>query len=184
MCSDRNRSAARLPDALGRVRCGARARDLMRLPSVLRPDDPAEHLLAAFEGGRLRAVAVASPDGRLIGMVSGMDLLHALLPPWVREDPILARVLEEDAAWALRRRLEGKRVKSVVNVGGQPSVGPEDTLVQVAMVMVQSGDPAVPVVADGRILGVVTLDGLLRALLQDPRVLIPGRPAIRPLDLP
>lgn len=143
------------------------AKDLMRRAAVFHPDDPAEDLVLAFETAGLRAVAVASLDGRLIRMVTDLDLLHALLPPYVQEDPVLARVLEDNAAWALRRRLKGQRVRHVANVrpGSGQAVRPEDTLVEVTSAMVQVGDPAIPVVAGDVVVGVIAVDELLPALL-------------------
>lgn len=143
----------------------------MRPATVLRPDDSAEDLVRAFERAGLRAVAVTSPEGQLIGMVTDQYLLHALLPPYVREDSTLARVLEEDAAWTLRRRLQGQRVENVVNIRRrqQPAVDPGDTLVEVTSAMVEAGAAAVPVVAGDLLVGVVTMDDLLPALLGQQR---------------
>lgn len=88
-------------------------------------------------------------------------------PPYVLEDPLLARVLEEDAARQLRRRVEGKRVKNLVHAHRRwhPPVSPHDTLVEVGSAMVQAGDPAVLVVEDDLVVGVITVDDVLPALL-------------------
>jgi CBS domain-containing protein len=146
---------------------GVRASDVMRPVAVLKEDDPAEHLARAFERPTLRAVAVVSAEGVLLGLVSDEDFLHTLLPPYVVDDPLLARVLEEDAAWELCRRLEGKLVKNVVSLRGrrQVPVRPDDRLVEVISVMIRAGGPAVLVVQDELVLGVITVDDLLPALL-------------------
>ena len=142
-----------------------KARDLMSRAAVMHPDDPAEDLILAFDGLGPVAVAVANPDGHLLGLVTRLDLLRVLLPPYVREDPALARVLDdEDGTWALRRRLQGRRVRHVANVRG-PAVAPEDTLIKVTSTLVESERSAIPVVADGIVVGVIVADDVLPALL-------------------
>jgi CBS-domain-containing membrane protein len=144
-----------------------KASDVMRPAAVLHPDDRAEELVRAFARPSLRAVAVVSSEGDLIGLVTDEDLLYALFPPYVLDDHVLARVLEQDVASELRRRLEGKRVKNVVHIRRrqQVPVGPDDSLVEVISAMVRAADPAVLVVEDDVLAGVITVDDLLPALL-------------------
>jgi CBS-domain-containing membrane protein len=139
----------------------------MKPATVLHPDDPAEDLVRAFTRPSLRVVAMVSPEGRLLGLVTDEDLLYALFPPYVLDDPVLARLLERDAASELLRRLRGKRVKNVINVRRphQLPVGADDTLVEVTSAIVRAGDPAVPVVENDMLAGVISLDDLLPALL-------------------
>jgi CBS domain-containing protein len=147
-----------------------RARDLMQPVITLRADDSAAGLLRAFEDPEVRAAAVVSAEGRLLGLVSEEDVLSSCLPSYVLEDQALARVLEEDVGSRLRERLEGKRVREVVNTERRqnPPVAPEATLIEVATALARSGDPAVLVVEGGRVLGVITVDVLLPALLGPP----------------
>lgn len=139
----------------------------MRPVRVVRPDDPVSELIRAFEDPAIRAVAVVSGRGELIGVVTDEDLLYALLPSYVLDDDALARVLEEGVGTSLRQRLEGKRVEECVHTRRRqhPPVDSDATLVEVAATMVRSGAPGVLVVEDGEVLGVVTVDVLLPALL-------------------
>lgn len=143
-----------------------KARDVMRVATVLQPDDPAEDLLRLFKRPGLRAVPVVSPEGELIGLVTDEDLLRAILPPYVVEDPLLARVLAADATQELHLRLTGKRVKDVVSIRRprQPPVDLDDSLIEVTSTMVRAGDPAVAVVKDDVVVGLITVDDLLSAL--------------------
>jgi CBS domain-containing protein len=144
-----------------------KARDLMQPVRVVKPDDPATELIRAFEDPALRAVAVVSGEGELIGVISDEDLLYALLPSYVLDDEALAGVLEEGAVETLRHRLEGKRVKECVHTTRRQHapVEPDATLVEVAAAMVRSGDPGVLVIEKEKVLGVITVDILLPALL-------------------
>jgi CBS-domain-containing membrane protein len=138
--------------------------------TTLRPEDSAAELLRAFEDPVVRAAAVVSAEGRLLGLISEEDMLASCLPSYVLEDQALAKVLEEDVGSRLRERLEGKRVQQVVNTERRqtPPVSPEANLVEVATSLARSGDPAVLVAERGRVLGVITVDVLLPALLGPP----------------
>ncbi len=147
---------------------GLRASDVMRPVAVLQADDSAEDLVRAFARPTLRAVAVVSTEEKLVGLITDQDLLRALLPPYVRDDPVLARVMEEEAAWDLCRRLEGRFVKNVLNMEGvnqTPPVRPNDALIEAISIMARTGGPAVLVVEDDFVLGVITVDDVLPTLL-------------------
>lgn len=144
-----------------------KARDLMLPVREVRPEDPAAELVDAFRDPSVRAVAVVTDVGELVGAFSDEDMLGAVLPSYVVDDEALAGVLEEEAGTHLARRLEGKRVKDLLDAS-RPShsvVGPDDTLIEAAATMVRSGDPAILVVEEGRVLGVLPVDVLLPALL-------------------
>jgi CBS domain-containing protein len=115
-------------------------------------------------------LAVVSEQGDVLGMVTDEDVLSALLPSYVLADEALAGVLDETAGAELGERLERRRVADVVDLRrrGRPTVGPDDTLVEVAAAMTRSNDPGVLVVEGGRLLGAITVDRLLAALLQRP----------------
>ena len=139
----------------------------MRPATTVRADAPAAELVRAFEDPDLRAVAVLGGEGDVVGLVTDEDLLYALLPSYVVEDEALAGVLEERAGETLRQRIEGKLVRDVVHADRrrQAPVEPQSTLVEVALSLVRSGDPAVLVAEEGHVLGVITVDVLLPALL-------------------
>jgi CBS-domain-containing membrane protein len=145
-----------------------KARDLMGPVRTVRPEDPAGELVRAFQDPDVRAVAVVTELGELVGSMSDEDMLSAILPSYLLDDAALAGVVEEDAAAELYRRLEGKRVKDLVEATRRehPLVSPEDTLIEVAVAMCRSSDPAVLVVAERKVLGVIPVEVLLPALLR------------------
>jgi CBS domain-containing protein len=100
-------------------------------------------------------------------MVTDEDLLYALIPPYVVDDEELLGLLEGDADEELRRRLHGKRVKSVVNIRRRQvsTVTPDDSLVEVTRTMVRAGEPSLLVVDGDQVVGVITVDHVLPALL-------------------
>jgi CBS-domain-containing membrane protein len=145
-----------------------RARDLMGPVRMVRPEDPAGELVTAFQDPDVRAVAVVTELGELVGAMSDEDMLTAILPSYLLDDTSLAGVVAERAADTLHRRLEGKRVKDLVEATRRdhPLVSPDDTLIEVAVVMCRSSDPAVLVADEGKVLGVIPVEALLPALLR------------------
>lgn len=144
-----------------------KARDLMTPVPSVRPEEVADVLVAAFDDPSVRMVAVVSAVGEPVGIVTDGDLLDALLPSYVLETRGLARVLDEATASSLRDRLASRRVRDLVETGrdAHPSVGPDDTLVEIAAALVRSRDRAVAVVQEGRVLGAVNVEHLLHALI-------------------
>ena len=144
-----------------------KARDLCHaypeFPSSARADDLADVLRRQD----VRAVLVLSPAGELMGVVSDSSLLRRLLPSYVDEDESLAGVVGEDASTLMQSRLGGLIAADLV-LGEQeerPVVDADDTLIEVASVMVRSRSPAVGVVDRGRLLGGIGIEDLLRRLL-------------------
>lgn len=145
-----------------------KARDIMGSVPEFRIDEPVGSLLAAFEQPEVRAVVVLTEFGELVGVIGDLDLLGALLPSYLLDDESLAGVLEEAAARTLQERIEAKRCGDLLD-GSQRHhaiASPDDTLVEVATAMAKSRAPAVVVVEKERVLGAITIDRLLGALLK------------------
>ena len=134
-------------------------------PSVY-TDEPAAEAAQAMARINVRAVVVLNRDGSLAGVVSDSMLLRMLLPPYVEEAERLAGVLGEKAAEELWRRLEGKTAQDLIPSGQRPAtVDADDTLIEVAAVMVRTRAPVVAVREGDRLSGVVTIEDLLAQLM-------------------
>jgi CBS domain-containing protein len=144
-----------------------KARDLMVDVHTVRPADQADVLIGLLRDPTSRVVAVVGDGGEVLGIVTEEDLLSALLPSYVLADEALAGVLEEAAGAKCRQRLEGKRIRDVVDLRrrDRPVVAPDDTLIEVGAAMARSNDPGVLVVDRGTVLGAITVGRLLEALL-------------------
>lgn len=91
---------------------------------------------------RLQGLVVAGPDGVPTAVIRGSELLGAVLPPYMRDDPRLAHVLDEAGADELCARLTEVTIDDLlarreVAVIEPPSVLPEDTILEVASLMAQ-----------------------------------------------
>lgn len=144
-----------------------KARNLASPQPLVRVDAPARDAAAILARHDVRAVLVVSEADEFVGVLSDSELLRALLPPYVDQASILARVLEEGAADVLFRRLEGRSVADLMpdDRETEPVIQGDDTLVEVASLMVRARAAAVGVVDDGRLIGGITIDDLLSHLL-------------------
>lgn len=119
---------------------------------------------------RLPGLVVADDDGVPIAVVPGSQLLAVILPQYVREDPHLAHVFSEDDADELCGKLNNTTIGELLDsqklvAKALPSVLPEDTVLEVAAIMVADHAPLIVVRAeDGTYHGAVMLSRALAAI--------------------
>jgi CBS domain-containing protein len=145
-----------------------KARNLASPRETLRIDDPASEAAKVLSRHDVRSVLVVGPTGAFAGVISDSELLRCLLPSYLEGNVALARVLEENAAEALSRRLEGQTVADLMPDDREesPVVDGDDTLVEVASVMVRSRASLVGVIDEGRLIGGISIDDLVSHLLR------------------
>jgi CBS domain-containing protein len=145
-----------------------KARNLASPRETLRTDDPASEAARILSRHDVRAILVVDPSGEFAGVISDSELLRSLLPPYLEENESLVRVIEESAAEALYRRLEGRTVADLMpkDRDDQPVVNGDDTLIEVASAMVRSRASLVGVLDGGRLIGGVAIEDLVTHLLR------------------
>ena len=152
---------------------GVKARDLaQRLPTVT-VESSAMEAAQFIVSERLPGIAVLDTDGRPVEVLSASDLLRAVIPEPIQDDPSLAGVMDEASADRLCSEALGrKRVADLMRPRHQriqlAAVDPDDTVVECAAVMARLRSPAVVVIDAGRLLGVITASHLLEVLLDRP----------------
>jgi CBS domain-containing protein len=131
-------------------------------PFTLDPEAPVGTALAVMTERGIRHLPVVDDAGRLRGMVTDRDLRCAALAP----------AFSEHLSAAARRRLrsagtalENLRVRDVMTWDAV-TIGPDAPLAQAAAIMVEGRFSGLPVVAEGRLVGIVTERDALRALAQ------------------
>jgi acetoin utilization protein AcuB len=122
-----------------------------------RPDAPLLDAYLVMRDHRVRHVPVVE-DGKLLGILSNRDLRSNL--PEVRR-------LESGSA-SLAHALVSVRVSEVMTYPVVTTV-PEASIREAASVMSREKVGALPVLSDGRLLGILSSDDILRALAQDDR---------------
>jgi len=138
-----------------------RVRDIMtRRVYTLAATDTIEHAAALLGDREITAAPVLDAAGRLVGMVSEGDLLWHRVPP--------------DPTAHVRRGIDGTdRPRLVRDVMSRDPVTawPEADLSDVARLMLDHGVRSLPILHDGRIVGIVSRRDVLRTVVRGDDVL-------------
>ncbi|MFQ5847619.1 MAG: CBS domain-containing protein [Candidatus Methylomirabilales bacterium] len=145
------------------------ARDVMTKEVVTAtPEMTVEALTRLLLDKRVSAVPVVDVGGKVLGMVSEADLIRRLRKPG-RKKWWLAFLAESKEMAGEFIRAHGRHVEDVMN---QPvvSVTEEAPVEEIARILEEEGIKRVPVVQEGRLVGIVTRRDLIRALAMRPAV--------------
>lgn len=146
-----------------------RARDLATPVPTVSEDTPAMEAARILSRERLPGLIVRDRRGRPSTVLPGSQVLRFLIPPYVQDDPPLARVLDEKAADELLAKLSGSVVRDLLpdrpDADELPVVDGDATAFEVAAVMARVHSPVVAVVEGDELLGAITVRRLLDALL-------------------
>lgn len=134
-------------------------------PVSTRPDAHLTELVAQLKRYGFRAMPVVGDGGTLVGVVSESDLFlkHRGVPFSLEKVPtLLGRMVAEDELQDFEptRRVKVEEVMST----GVASVEPDATLEDVAMLMLKRDFSLIPVVDEGRLVGVVRRIDILTRL--------------------
>jgi CBS domain-containing protein len=123
---------------------------------------------------RLPGLIVVDERRHPKAVLPGSQLLRAIIPGYVQDDPALARVYDESHADKLCENLRGKTVADLLPRAADRKVPPivdaDATAMEIASVMASSHSPVVAVAGDARrtdapTIGVITVARLLTRLL-------------------
>lgn len=94
-------------------------------------------------------------------------MVRLLVPGYIQDDPALAGVVSELSADRIAEKLSGKTIQQVLPKPAREiaSVNADDTILEVAAVMARQHSPLVAVVAQDRLIGVITASRLLEVAL-------------------
>ena len=146
-----------------------RARDVAEAYPLVGGDDAALDVAEMIAGRRLPGVVVVDAAGRPVTVLPGSQVLRFLVPPYVQEDPSLARVYDERTADLCADRLRSRRVSELLPRQEErrelPVVDGGATVMECAAVMARLHSPLLVVTDDDRVQGVLTASHLLALLL-------------------
>ncbi len=150
-----------------------RARDLAEQLPTVGPDDPAWDAARLIATHRLPGIAVVDKDGRPVTVLPAAQVLRWVVPAYIQDDPVLARLLDEVASDELcAEGLTGKRVRDLLPPKGKrvelADVDGDATVVECAAEMARLSSPLLVVVDEGgHVHGLLTASHLLEKLLPD-----------------
>jgi CBS domain-containing protein len=146
------------------------ARDIMTRDVItVQPGTPVEEIARLLLAHRISGVPVVDPDGRVVGLVTEADLI-------VRERPEGARSRwlrwfgDPDAMAAAYVKSHGVRAEEIMS---RPAicVGDDAPIEAIAALLEDRQINRVPVLREGRLVGIVSREDLVKALV--------ARPALR-----
>jgi CBS domain-containing protein len=147
------------------------ASDIMTTKLVLlHPADRVPHIAAVLNDHHISAAPVVDTQGRLLGMVSEGDLMR----------PLGAKIASR-RAWWLDMLAEGEdlapdfvaylrhnaRVASELMTKSVVTVTPETQIEDIVDLLARHGIKRVPVMKDGRIIGIVSRADIIRTLSRE-----------------
>ena len=139
-------------------------RDLPLVDASVRQTATFAEAVARLFDAQVPALAVLAEDGRLVGILSEVDVLRAVFPGYLAELRHTAFVEDDPAALderarAVRGRRVGEFARSVEALDG------DDSETHAAERFLHTGEQALPVVDGDRFLGMLSIAALCHARL-------------------
>ena len=127
-------------------------------PAVAALDTPASEAAALMQSKLVRHLPVVDADGHVLGILTDRDLRHAAFIP----------ALAEHVGWE-PHRVKAPRVRDVMS-WSVVTAHADTPLVQAALLMFQRRIGSLPVVVDGRLVGIVTDRDVWTGLRKEQRI--------------
>lgn len=146
-----------------------RARELAQDFPTVALDTDAMAAAQILSREKLAGLIVLDEQGSPYTVLPGSQVLRFIVPPYVQDDPPLARVYDEKASDELCAKLTTSTVRDLLperrDLDELPVVDGDATTIEVAAVMARMHSPVVAVVEGERLLGAITVRRLLDHLL-------------------
>lgn len=150
------------------------AADLMTpQPVTVSPETGIGKVAELLVDRHISAVPVCRPDGSLAGIISELDVMKPFRESVRRRrDRWLGLMAEGEALSAEFLEYLREDTKSAADLMMRQVVtaGPAATLGEIAELMVSHGVKRIPIIDDGRVVGIVSRSDLIRAIAASPDV--------------
>ncbi len=151
-------------------------RDVMsRNPITLKPTATLREAAITLADESVGGCPIVDERGQLIGMLSEVDILEALktqnkelrmlMPPEITFGISFVEIIKEREALAAFKEVENRLAQDIMTKEIH-SVGPDDSVERAIRLMVQHKIHRIPVVQDGRLVGIVTRGDVLRGFFR------------------
>jgi CBS domain-containing protein len=139
-----------------------RAADIDEEFPVVDIDSPALDAALMLAEHRLPGIVVLTADGQLYAVLPASQVVRFIVPRYVQDDPLLARVLAESMADRVAETLGGKTIRELLPQRQRtlPTVDADDTIIEVATIMGRLRSPLIAVMEQGKLHGVITTSRL------------------------
>jgi acetoin utilization protein AcuB len=144
-----------------------KVRDVMtRDPITIDPEAAVGTAVDVMRSKRIRHLPVVDDAGALVGLVTDRDLRHAALAPAMQE---YLPVSAHRRAQRLGEAIENLRVRDVMT-WAVITTGPEAPLMYAALIMFESRVGSLPVLEGTRLVGLLTEQDVLKALMLEGKI--------------
>jgi CBS domain len=139
------------------------ARELTEKYPLVVVDTAALDAARVLAANCLPGLVITETDGSPYAVLPASQVVRLIVPQYIREDPSLARVIEEESADQIAHGLAGQPMRDLLpqRQHDPPLAHGDDTVLELAALMARLHSPLVAVVEDGAVVGVVTAAGLL-----------------------
>lgn len=146
-----------------------RADEIAEAFPVVRSDSDAIEAVRLIAEHHLPGLVITDPSGRPQQILPASQVVRFLVPAYVQDDPALAGVVGELTADRVAAKLRGKTVQQVLPKSPPilATVNADDTIIEVSAVMAREHCPLAAVVANGKLIGVITASRLLEVALNN-----------------
>ena len=125
-------------------------------------DSPAVDAARMLAEHCLPGIVVLTADGQLYAVLPASQVVRFIVPSYVQEDPLLARVLAESVADRAVDALGAKTIRELLPQQRLrlPIANADDTILEVATIMGMLRSPLIAVMKQGKLHGVITASRL------------------------
>lgn len=137
-------------------------RDIMDpSPDVIRTSDTFERLIKILSEVKYHVVIVVDEEDKLVGIITEGDIIKVLIPKYITVDETLIFVM--DVNYFEKKCIESKNL-TVSEIMSKATfvVGEDDPVIKAAAFMVVNKIQSVPVVRNGKVVGIVPRSILLK----------------------
>ena len=143
---------------------------------VVRPDESIAEVAKRFAENDIHGAPVVDPDGKLLGIVTESDILHATKTKYVTYNMVYPSIhqfgldFKEGVSYSeLTKAFEEVKHIPISEIMTKKVIcaTPDDMVEEVAPMMVRNKINRVPVIEDGRVVGIVTRNDILRGLFKN-----------------
>jgi CBS domain-containing protein len=144
-------------------------------PVVVGPTSSVAEIAGLLSTRHISAVPVCNPDGKIVGIVSEGDILRPFLASavarrkWWRDSLVAGEDLSQNLLDYMR---VDTRTAADVMVPHVITAEEETTLPELAELMIGHGVKRLPVVRDGRLVGIVSRADVVTAIARTPEMLV------------
>jgi CBS domain-containing protein len=132
-------------------------------PRVTEPDTPLREAAREMARSKIGALPVVDAEGRLLGMLTERELIRDLLGTYLHREMLGVSVRATGATGVLAK--DPRRLVRDVMTRQVLCVSPDQPLAEAASLMVNKDLTRLPVVRDGRLVGLLTRGDIVRKLI-------------------